>query len=204
LTEVEPSAASGHWRFLRDLKFSPGSTRFYGPSGPHQDYEKKPCPRRASFLNDLFTDGGDFFWKRPCRWVIVHAINSTEATRRRVSNITVSTARKMCACNTAQPLSLWPRSSWQGGSPTPVASPGQGFQPVDPTVAISSPGPTTKGAFVPALDPQTKGDFALPLDTHRPGFHSHGPRQRVCPLGTRLPLLRGDTTSGRKPSVNST
>ena len=51
-----------------------------------------------------------------------------------------------------------------------------------PTGAISSaPGPSTMGAFVPALDPQTEGDFALPLDTHRPGFRSHGPRQGLPP-----------------------
>ena len=37
------------------------------------------------------------------------------------------------------------------------------------------------GAFVPALDPQTEGDFALPPDTHRPGFRSHGPRQGLPP-----------------------
>lgn len=63
---------------------------------------------------------------------------------------------------------------------SPVASPDKGFQPVDPTGAISSPGPTTKGAFVPALDPQTEGDFALPLDTHRAGL------SRPCTTTRRL------------------
>ena len=55
------------------------------------------------------------FWKRPCRSVIVCVTKSPEGSRRRVSNITVSTVRKMCACNTAQPFDLRPLSSCSRG-----------------------------------------------------------------------------------------
>ena len=48
------------------------------------------------------------------------------------------------------------------GAFRPRCIPRPGASPRGPTGAISSPGPTTRGAFVPALDPQTEGDFRSP------------------------------------------
>ena len=132
--------------------------RFYGPEKRAPALVWKYEPIAVFFVNDMFADGGDFCCKRRCRCVIVCLINSPDSTHRRVKNFTVRTARKMCGGNTARRLRLILARGVSG----PVASPGQGFQPVDPTGAISSPGPTTKGAFVPALDPQTEGAFRAP------------------------------------------
>jgi hypothetical protein len=55
--------------------------------------------------------------------------NSAAVTRHRIKNITGSTVRKMCACNTAQPLSLRPRSSWQGVLLPPLHPPARAFSP---------------------------------------------------------------------------
>lgn len=57
----------------------------------------------------------------------------------------------------------------------PVASPGQGFQPVDPTEAFSLWTPDQGGLRARPWNPQTEGDFALPLATHRPGVRRRGP-----------------------------
>ena len=107
------------------------------------------------------------------------------------------------------------RSSWQGGSFAPRCIPRtRAFRPWTRPKAlrpldfrpggVSPSGHPTMGAFLPRLDPQTEGDFALPLDTHRPGFRSHGPRQGFAPLEPASPCFRGYTPRGRKPSVNST
>ena len=173
---------------------------------------KKPPPRRASFLNDLFTNGGDFLWKTsvPFRYSSV-TTKSPEGTHRRLSNITVSTVRKMCACNTAQPFDLRPLSSWQGGFPAPVASPRPRALPVDPpplrgVYALLPLGPghgTMAGALcavVPPWTPRPREPIALPLDAHRPGFRSHGPRQReFAPWHCPPPLAFSRRPRGCKP-----
>ena len=99
----------------------------------------------------------------------------------------------MCGGNTARRLRLILARGVSG----PVASPGHGFQPVDPTGAISSPGPKTRETFVPALDPQTKGDFALPLDTYRPRLS----QPWTAPEGAFVPALDPQTEGAfRAPS----
>src|SRR5450759_2013706 len=75
----------------------------------------------------------------------------------------------------------------------PLHPPDQGLPPVDPTKGASPSGlPTgrvalpwplpavstaasTRRAFVPSMDLQTVGDFALPLDPHRPAVRRLDP-----------------------------
>src|SRR5450755_2980373 len=104
------------------------------------------------------------------------------------------------------------RSSWQGGSFAPRCIPRTrsvapwtspdalrlldfrpgGVSPSGHLTAVSTAA-STRRAFVPSMDLQTEGDFALPLDTHRPavrrldqrqGFRAHGPRTggRAAPV----------------------
>lgn len=110
------------------------------------------------------------------RYCSVHE-SRADGIDRGLSTITVQTVRKMCARNTARmPL----RASWQGRS-APVASPGQVFQPVDPTERPSASGHQTRGPSCPR-GPQTRGRLPLSLvDSHRPGVRRHGPARRASP-----------------------
>jgi hypothetical protein len=93
LTEVEPPAASGHWRFLRRPEISTRLNVRVLPKQTASGLRKKTAPRRASFVNDFFTDAGYFCGNVRAVCVIVPPRNSAEATRRRIKNITVSTAQ---------------------------------------------------------------------------------------------------------------
>lgn len=89
-----------------------------------------------------------------------------------------------------------PRSAFRlilaRGCSGPVASPGQGRQPLDPTRDASPPRPRTRSDFISPLtldqrslhaplDSLTRGSFRASLmDTHRPGVCRHGPHQGVC------------------------
>ena len=165
---------------------------------------KKPRPRRASFVNDFFTDVGYFCGNVRAVCVIVPPTNSAAATRRRIRNITGSTARKMCACNTAQPLSLRPRSSWQGGSPTPRCIPRPGLSARGPDRGDFIPRTHDQGGLRARPGPPDQGRLRSPSGHPSTRLSQPWTAPGVCPLGTRLPLLRGSTPSGRKPSVNST
>jgi len=181
---------SGPWELSAVLKCPGHCTGFYGPIGDMRM-------------------GGIYGGKRSSGCVIVSLTNSTNRIRYRVRPIAIRMARKMCACNTAQALGLRPRSSWQGAFPAPLHPPARGFQPLDPTIgaspsglptgAISSPGPMIRRAFVPALDPQTEGDFAPPTPCplrpqaktcwpRRPaiGHHHVEQRRRQPNVGSRL------------------
>src|SRR5450759_389451 len=93
----------------------------------------------------------------------------------------------------AQPLAE-ARSSWQGGSFAPRCIPRtrafrpwtrpKALRPLDfRPGALHCPGPlpavsaaaSTRRAFVPSMDLQTVGDFALPLDPHRPAVRRLDP-----------------------------
>jgi hypothetical protein len=110
-------------------------------------------------------------------------------------------------------------SSWQGGSFAPRCIPRtrsvapwtspKALRPLDfRPGGVSPSGHLTMGAFLPRLDPQTKGDFALPLDTHRPavrrldlrqGFRAPGPRRGggPCPRPPANPGRIGCAHKGR-------
>ncbi len=91
---------------------------------------KKPRLRRALFLNDFFTHGGVFCWKYPCHSVIVPLTTiQPKAPTAGLSNIAITTARKMCACNTARPARPSASLILARGLSAPVASPGQGVAP---------------------------------------------------------------------------
>jgi hypothetical protein len=117
-----------------------------------------------------------------------------------------------CARGSRATARLTARSSWQGGSFAPRCIPRtrafrpwtrpKALRPLDfrpgalhrpgPLPAVS-PAASTRRAFVPSMDLQTKGDFALPLDTHRPAVRRLDPRQ-----GFRAP---GPRTGGRAAPV---
>lgn len=109
-------------------------------------------------------------------------------------------------------------SSWQGGSFAPRCIPRTmafrrwtrpdalrlldfrpgGVSPSGHPTAVS-PAASTRRAFVPSMDLQTVGDFALPPDPHRPGVCRHGPARGLCAhrpkRGSRAPAPR----TGRVP-----
>jgi hypothetical protein len=219
LTEVEPPAASGHWRFLRRPEIFTGFDALLWAERTASGLRKKPRPRRASFVNNFFTDVGYFCGNVRAVCVIVSPTNSPEATSRRISNITVSTVRKMCACNTAQPLDLRPLSSWQGGFPTPVSiPPARACRPC--------PCPPLRGVDARIAPWPVLAPWPVPCAPCRPAgltcwswriVRRLGRRLKPDPVGRSggahrgrcvrrgLDALRpGDTPSGRKPSVNST
>ena len=90
-------------------------------------------------------------------------------------------------------------SSWQGGSFAPRCIPRTrsvapwsspdalrlldfrpgGVSPSGHPTAVSAAA-STRRAFVPSMDLQTGGDFALPPDPHRPGVCRHGPARGLC------------------------
>ena len=117
--------------------------------------------------------------------------NSTEKT------IAIPLAR--CAAVVPPPPLTDVRSSWQGGSFAPRCIPRtRAFRPwtrpkalrpldfrpggVSPSGHLTavSAAASTRRAFVPSMDLQTAGDFALPPDPHRPGVCRHGPARRLC------------------------
>ena len=140
------------------------------------------------------------------------------------SRFTALVAR--CARGSRAAARLTARSSWQGGSFAPRCIPRtrafrpwtrpKALRPLDCRPgALHRPGPlpavssaaSTRRAFVPSMDLQTRGDFALPLDTHRPavrrldqrqGFRAHGPRRGgvPCPRPPANPGRIGCAPSG--------
>ena len=94
-------------------------------------------------MTDFFSDAGHFCGNVRVVCVIVSQRNSAAVSRRRITNVTGSTVRQMCACNTAQPLSLRPRSSWQGVLRPPLHPPARAF----------SRGPD-RGDFIPRTHDQ--------------------------------------------------
>ena len=113
-------------------------------------------------------------------------------------------------------------SSWQGGSFAPRCIPRtrafrpwtrpKALRPLDfrpgalhrpgPLPAVS-PAASTRRAFVPSMDLQTKGDFALPLDPFRPAVCRHGPARGLCAhrpqRGFRAPAPRTGSVPPRCP-----
>src|ERR1035437_2941447 len=127
---------------------------------------------------------------------------------------------------TAQTLAE-PRSTWQGGSFAPHCIPRtrafrpwtrpKALRPLDcrpgalhcpgPLPAVS-PAASTRRAFVPSMDLQTVGDFALPSDPHRPavrrldprhGFRAHGPRTGGRAAPAPLPPVAPKRSEGGNP-----
>ena len=117
--------------------------------------------------------------------------NSTERA------IAIPLAR--CARVPRATVRLTALSSWQGGSFAPRCIPRT--RSVAPWTSpdalrlldfrpggVSPSGHLTRGAFLPRLDPQTEGDFALPPDPHRPGVCRHEPAaglSRPCTTNRR-------------------
>jgi len=198
LTEVEPPAASGHWRFLRRPEIFTGFDALLWAERTASGLRKKPRPRRASFVNNFFTDVGYFCGNVRAVCVIVSPTNSPEATSRMISNITVSTVRKMCACNTAQPLSLRPRSSWQGGSPTPVASPRPGLSARGPDRGDFIPRTHDQGGLRARPGPPDQGRLRSPSGHPIDQAFAAMDRARGLPLGTPSPCF----AAIRRPVVN--
>ena len=145
---------------------------------------------------------------------------SDNLTRRRLPQATAtSPLLRLARCARViprAPLDLRPRSSWQGCFPPPLHPPARSVAPWTSPDALRlldfRPGrfhqpldPRPWGPSCPPWTPRPEGDFALPLDAHRPGFRSHGPRQRELPLGTPLPRCFVSRRShGCKPPVNAT
>jgi hypothetical protein len=127
---------------------------------------------------------------------------------------------------TAPPLAE-ARSTWQGGSFAPRCIPRtrafrpwtrpKALRPLDfrpgalhrpgPLPAVS-PAASTRRAFVPSMDLQTVGDFALPPDPHRPavrrldprqGFRAHGPRTGGRAAPVPLPPVAPKRSEGGNP-----
>jgi hypothetical protein len=147
--------------------------------------------------------------------------NSTE------SGIAIALAR--CAAVVPPPPLTDVRSSWQGGSFAPRCIPRtrsvapwtspKALRPLDfrpggvsPSGHLTavSPAASTRRAFVPSMDLQTAGDFALPPDPHRPGVCRHGPARGLCAhrpqRGFRAPAPRPTVrpvgcAHGRRPRV---
>ena len=132
VTDITPPAASGHQHFPRRSENSTQLNAVVWTKRTAPGLRKKPRPRRASFVNDFFTDVGYFCGNARAVCVIFPPTNSADATRRRAGNIAVSTTRKMCACNTAQPFDLRPLSSCSRGlfRPPLKIPPAQGLCPL--------------------------------------------------------------------------
>jgi len=155
------------------------------------------------------------FWKCPWDCIIVSLTNSPDGTHRRVRNITVGTARKMCACNTAQPPSAHlgkgrfrprciprpglsargpdrgdfiPRTHDHGGFRARPGPPDQG------SLRAPSGHPSTMGAFVPALGPPDRGRLRSPSG-HPSTRLSPWTVPKGSPLETPSPSFR--TTGAR-------
>ena len=77
-----------------------------------------------------------------------------------------------------------------------------GVSPSGHLTAVSTAA-STRRAFVPSMDLQTGGDFALPLDPHRPGVCRHGPARGLCAhrpqRGFRAPAPRTGGVPPRCP-----
>ena len=77
-----------------------------------------------------------------------------------------------------------------------------GVSPSGHPTAVS-PAASTRRAFVPSMDLQTRGDFALPPDPHRPGVCRHGPARGLCAhrpqRGFRAPAPRTGGVPPRRP-----
>ena len=71
-----------------------------------------------------------------------------------------------------------------------------GVSPSGHLTAVSAAA-STRRAFVPSMDLQTVGDFALPPDPHRPGVCRHGPARG---LGAHRPQ-RGFRAPAPRPTV---
>jgi hypothetical protein len=143
---------------------------------------------------------------------------SAEEPKRNPAEKTVAVPLARCARADRATARLAALSSWQGGSFAPRCIPRTrsfapwtspdalrlldfrpgGVSPSGHPTAVSAAA-STRRAFVPSMDLQTEGDFALPLDTHRPavrrldqrqGFRAHGPRRGGVPC-PRLPANPG-------------
>ncbi len=152
---------------------------------------KKSEHWQGFFLNDFFMDGGDFCWKGLWRCVIVSLSKLRDGTRRRVRNITVSTARKMCACNSAQPLGLRPRSSWQGAFPAPLHPPARAFSPWTRPGRFHPPDPRPWGPSCPPWTPrprETSLSLWTPIDQGGLRARPWTPRPREPSRSLRPPI----------------
>jgi len=145
---------------------------------------------------------------------------------RRIDKSNRNSTEKVIALALARCARLY-RASWQGGSFAPRCIPRTrsvapwtspdalrlldfrpgGVSPSGHLTAVSTAA-STRRAFVPSMDLQTEGDFALPLDTHRPavrrldqrqGFRARGPRRGgvPCPRPPANPGRVGCPPSGR-------
>ncbi len=122
--------------------------------------------------------------------------------KRNPAEKTVAVPLARCACvipRRGTPDATGFASSWQGGSFAPRCIPRtRAFSrwtrpdalrlldfrpgrvaPPGPLPAVSAAA-STRRAFVPSMDLQTVGDFALPPDPHRPGVCRHGPARGLC------------------------
>jgi hypothetical protein len=119
--------------------------------------------------------------------------------------ITLPLALARCARYSRAIVRLAALSSWQGGSFAPRCIPQTrsvapwtspealrlldfrpgGVSPSGHPTAVS-PAASTRRAFVPSMDLQTVGDFALPQDPHRPAVRRLDPRHGFRAPGSRL------------------
>src|ERR1017187_7126856 len=120
---------------------------------------------------------------------------------------------------TAPPLAE-ARPTWQGGSFAPRCIPRtrafrpwtrpKALRPLDfrpgalhrpgPPPAVS-PAASTRRAFVPSMDLQTVGDFALPPDPHRPAVRRLDPRQGFRAPGPRTRGGAAPPPAPHRPAV---
>jgi hypothetical protein len=143
-----------------------------------------------------------------CHW-------RTESPRQNSTESAIAIPLARCASvipRRGTPDAIGFASSWQGGrfaphciprtrSVAPWTSP-KALRPLDARPGGVSPSGhltavSTRRAFVPSMDLQTGGDFALPPDPHRPGVCRHGPARGLC---ARRPQ-RGFRAPAPRPTV---
>ena len=136
---------------------------------------KKPRLRRASFVNEFFTNGAPFFLETSVPVPLYSgSTNPTEGAYRRLSNIAISTVRKMCACNTARRSTFGLSHLGKGAFRPPLHPPVPGLCPGRPATLpgwtrVHAPGPL---------------DLGGPSCPRPPDLPDHG--RIVRPLGRRL------------------
>ncbi len=177
---------------------------------------KKPRLRRASFLNDFFTNGRVFSGKHSGNSVIFRSDN---LTRRRLPQATAtSPLLRLARCARViprAPLDLRPRSSWQGCFPPPLHPPARSVAPWTSPDALRLLD-FRPGRFHQPLDPRPWGPSCPPW-TPRPretslslwtpidqAFAAMDRAKGSCPLAPPSPCFVSRRSHGCKPPVNAT
>jgi len=177
---------------------------------------KKPRFRRASFLDDLFTDGRVFSGKHSGSSIILRCDKPTR--RRPPLGPATSPLLRLARCARVIPrasLDLRPRSSWQGCFPPPLHPPARSVAPWTSPDALrlldfrpgrfhQPPDPRPWGPSCPPWTPRPREpsrSLWTPIDQ---AFAAMDRAKGSCPLAPPLPLLSAPPAHGCKPSFNST